>query len=202
MALPSRADLVALLDPLPEAERLRLAPQIEAAEHAAVAAVLDAGARAPRTLGQAGPVRCGARRRGTRLDGAGRRDLARFVVALGEIALRDAVWLAVDHGRLDGRALWLELARRVPAPYDAAPLFLYGWASWRAGDGARGARRRAAGGRVDPGYSAADLLLAALSRGVNPHDLPRLRNPRARPPASRRAAGRSRSGARHMRRAV
>ncbi len=198
VALPSRADLVALLDPLPEAERRRLGPDIETAQHEVVAAVLGAGAeRLERSIKRA--MFAAARAAGdpgwTVPDDA---SLARFAVALGETALRDAVWLAVDHGRLDGRALWLELARRVPTPYDAAPLFLYGWASWRAGDGAvaRAAAERAV--ESDPGYSAADLLLAALSRGVNPHNLPRLRSPRPTLPPSSRAARRSAS--RHVRR--
>jgi hypothetical protein len=36
------------------------------------------------------------------------------------------VWLAVDDHTLPDGELWLDLARRLPAPYDAAPLFLYG----------------------------------------------------------------------------
>lgn len=99
----------------------------------------------------------------------------RYAVALRAVPIRDSVWLAVDEGRLDGRALWRDLARRVPAPYDAAPLFLFGWASWRAGDGALAsmAAERAIG--ADPGYSAADLLLGALARGIDPRSFPRLR---------------------------
>ena len=44
--------------------------------------------------------------------------------------------LARDRSRAPGRAgLWLHLLARLPAPYDSAPLFLFGWATWRDGNG-------------------------------------------------------------------
>ncbi len=45
-------------------------------------------------------------------------------------------WLAIDDGRLAGAELWINLARRLPHPYDAAPLFLAGWHAYREGNGA------------------------------------------------------------------
>jgi hypothetical protein len=110
---------------------------------------------------------------------------ARYGAALTRIAIRDAVWLAVDDGRLavdDGRLtggeLWLDLARRLPTPYDAPALFLYAWQAWRAGNGALAgmAAERAIASSGD--YSAADLLLAALARGINPQRIPKLRLPK------------------------
>ena len=72
--------------------------------------------------------------------------------------------------------LWLaRLARRLPSPYDAPALFLYGWHAWRAGNGAVAGIAAERALASDPGYSAADLLLAALSRGVDPRQLPKLR---------------------------
>jgi hypothetical protein len=106
-------------------------------------------------------------------------DVARFGAALSEIAMRDALWMAVDDGRLDGRGLWRELARQLPSPYDAAPLFLFGWAAWRSGDGALAGIAAQRAVDSDSGYSAADLLLAALARGVDPRRLPKLRLPRS-----------------------
>jgi hypothetical protein len=88
----------------------------------------------------------------------------------------------VDDKRLDGRPLWRELARRAPVPFDAAAAFLFGWASWRAGDGASAniAAQRAIDS--DPGCTAADLLLAALAQGADPRTFPRVRvRVRARP---------------------
>jgi hypothetical protein len=107
--------------------------------------------------------------------------VARFGAALAVIAVRDAVWLAVDNDRLDGRSLWRELGRRLPSPYDAAALFLYGWASWRAGEGALAgiAAERAVASNSD--YHAANLLLGALSSGADPRRIPKLRLPKAPP---------------------
>lgn len=104
--------------------------------------------------------------------------LARLGAWLADIAVRDSVWMAVDDGRLDGRPLWALLARRLPEPYDAAPAFLYGWAAWREGNGAMALVAAGRALDADPGYTAADLLLAALSRGVDPRAFPKLRRAR------------------------
>lgn len=175
VALPDRDAVEALLHPLPDEVRCALDPLIEQCEHAAVAAVLAGnGPRADRSVKRAlfAAARESAQPQWTGIDDAG---AARFGVALSAIPIRDAVWIAIDTGRLDGRALWRELARRLPGPYDAGPLFLFGWASWRAGDGTLAgiAAERAVGS--DPDYTAADLLLAALAHGVDPRRLPKLR---------------------------
>jgi hypothetical protein len=81
--------------------------------------------------------------------------------------------MALDAELIDGRVLWQRLATSLPAPYDAAPLFLFGWASYRDGNGALA---RIAADRAldsDPYYSAADLILAALSQALDPRRLPR-----------------------------
>lgn len=175
-ALPDRAALVTSLDPLPAAERAVLEPLIAAAESAAHAAVLSARTeRERRAVKRA--IFAAARAAATPGGGAGLSDaeVARFVVALTGLAVRDAVWMALDDHRLDGRELWRELARRAPSPYDAAPLFLLGWRSWRCGDGALASIAAERAVASDPGYSAADLLLAALARGLDPRQFPRLR---------------------------
>jgi uncharacterized protein DUF4192 len=183
VALPDREALAAVLTPRPDAERERLGPLVAHHENAAVQAVLDGhGASHDRSVKRAlfaaarrsdGPDRPTDRRELTDDD------VARFGVALSTHPIRDSLWMAADDGRLDGRALWADLARRLPAPYDAAPLFLYGWCSWRSGNGALAgiAARRAV--QSDPSYSAADLLLAALARGLDPRRLPKLRLPRS-----------------------
>jgi hypothetical protein len=181
VALPDRTALAAVVEPQPADVRERLAPLLEHAEHDAVRAILDGhGARHERSVKRA--VFAAARR----ADAAPRgevivtdADVARFGAALSGYQIRDSVWMAADDGRLDGRALWRELARRLPAPYDAAPLFLFGWCSWRAGNGALAGIAAERAVQSDPGYSAADLLLAALSRGLDPRQLPRLRLPRS-----------------------
>jgi Domain of unknown function (DUF4192) len=181
VALPDRHALAAVLDPLPDDERDRLWPLLADHENMAVQAVLDGhGGRHDRSVKRA--LFAAARRSDAPIDPSQRMeitdsDVARFGVALSAPALRDSVWMAADDGRLDGRLLWLDLARRLPSPYDAAALFLYGWCSWRAGNGALAgiAAERAVGS--DPTYSAADLLLAALARGLDPRRLPKLRLP-------------------------
>jgi len=103
--------------------------------------------------------------------------VARYGVALQSYSVRDAVWFAVDDGRLPGIALWVNLARRLPSPYDAAPLFIAAWSTYRDGNGALAGIAAELALKSDPGYSAADLLLAALARGLDPHTLPKLRLP-------------------------
>jgi hypothetical protein len=183
VAMPDREALAAVLDPMPDANRDRLAPLIAECENAAVQAVLDG--RGTRHDGSVKRALFAAARRSDKPPGPSQsfqitdRDVARFGVALSTHAVRDSLWMAADDGRLDGRTLWLELARRLPNPYDAAPLFLYGWCSWRAGNGALAGIAAERAVRSDPGYSAADLLLAALARGLDPRRLPKLRLPRS-----------------------
>ncbi|WP_375492524.1 DUF4192 domain-containing protein [uncultured Jatrophihabitans sp.] len=175
VALPDRRDLEAVLDPAPAAQRSVVAAAIGEAENAAVRAVLDgAGGRHARSVKRALFSAARAAHE-PRWAGCPDLDVARFAVALSGGDLRDAVWLAIDDGRLDGRPLWRELVRRAPAPYDAAPAFLYGWASWRSGDGARAGIAAQRALDSDPQFSPADMLLAALSHGIDPRRFPRLR---------------------------
>jgi Domain of unknown function (DUF4192) len=110
-------------------------------------------------------------------------ELCRYAVALTDIAVRDSLWLAVDQGRIDGRGLWQTLLRSLPSPYDCAPLFLFGWASWREGQGSLAAMAAERALESDPSYYAAQLLASAVQHGLNPFRTPRLRIP------SRSAAG-------------
>jgi hypothetical protein len=182
VALADRDELVASLEPQDTVRRARLEPAIAEHENLAVSAVVGGyDKRRQRSVKRA--IFAAAREADESLfpgGGGGLSDdeVCRFAVALSGTPVRDAVWLAVDQGRLDGRPLWRELARRLPAPYDAAPLFLFGWASWRDGNGplAGVAAERALSS--DPDYTAAQLLLGALVHGLDPHRTPRLRAPR------------------------
>ena len=176
VALPDRASLATLLDPLPDEERNALSDEISQVEDRSVRATINAGGQryersAKRALFAAARI-SGA----PGWSGVASAEAARFGAALRVTPIRDAVWMAIDDDRLDGRSLWRDLARRLPSPYDAAPLFLYGWASWRHGDGALA--RIAADRAVlsNPDYTAADLLLAALNQVVDPRRMPRLRS--------------------------
>jgi hypothetical protein len=184
VALADRAELAALLEPEDAAHRARLEPAIAEHENLAVAAVVGGyDKRQQRSVKRA--IFAATRDADASLfPGAGGGGLlddqvCRFVAALAETSIRDAVWLAVDQRRLDGRALWRELARRAPSPYDAAPLFLFGWASWRDGNGTSAGMAAARALASDPGYTAAELLLGALHQGLDPHRTPRLRMPKS-----------------------
>ncbi len=182
VALPDRETLAGTLRPGPPAELGAVRSLLER-ERTARDAQQDP-VRAERSVKRA--VFAAARRAdAAEADGdgigdwLGDREVARFGLALASTAVRDPVWVAVDHGRLDGRALWRALGRRLPGRFAATPLFLYGWASWRAGNGALAGVAAERAIECDPGYGAADMLLAVLAHGVSPHQFPKLRAPRA-----------------------
>lgn len=168
VALDDRHDLVELLTPEPAAHRVRLRSALDAEER--LVGGVDADGRR-------------RRRSAIRALFAATRTLAvvddqhliRFGAALSTTEVRDACWLAVEGGRVDGEDLWRELSRRLPAPYDAAPLFLFGWQRWRNGDGVLAgiAARRALDSDAD--YTAANLLQLAVTDGLDPFRTPRLR---------------------------
>jgi len=175
VVLPDRGAVESLLEPLPEEERRRLGPDLAEEERAAVRAVLSGQhERRERAIKRAlfAAARASDAPPAPVLADA---EVARYGVALASTPFRDAVWIAVDAGRLDGRPLWQELARRLPPPHDAAPLFLYGWSSWRAGAGPIAGMAAERAIASDPDYTAADLLMAAVTSGLNPHTVPRLR---------------------------
>src|SRR3954471_5098377 len=170
---PSRVALAARFDPT------RTTP----GRVAGVGAACRAGARPGAGEPTAGAARPG---RGARLTTAmntanggayielADEDVARAGAALRHTVIRDAIWLELDRRGGAGDELWLDLVRRLPSPYDAAPLFLYGWSAWRRGNGTLAGMAAERALDTDPGYSAAELLLAGLRHGVNPHTMPHL----------------------------
>jgi uncharacterized protein DUF4192 len=179
VAMPDRASLASVLDPVGPAERTALLPLLAEAERAAsTAAVPEDGERLERSVKRAlfAAARASAAAGWTGPDDS---TVARLGVALSNADVRDPVWMAVDDGRLDGRPLWRDLGRRLPSPYDAAPLFLFGWASWRSGDGTLAGIAAERAVASDPNCSVADLLLAALSYGLDPRRFRKLRAPAA-----------------------
>jgi hypothetical protein len=184
--LPNRDTVAAQLDPEPS--RDRLAAALAAEERRAVGLLLDEKVRSDdrsvvRALFRAARESCEPR-----AVPVSEASIVRFGVALERLSVRDAVWVAVDDRRLDGRPLWRQLARQLPSPYDAAPLFLFGWTSWRAGNGMLAGLAAERALASDPGYTAADLLLSTLvMNGVSPLSVPSLRSARRtrRSPARR-----------------
>ena len=176
VALPDRSTLEATLDPVAQADRLADDAIGAAESHLVDAAVRGRATRHRRAL--AAELLRAARASDTPgWTGSDDATAARLVAALADTAVRDQAWLAVDSRRVDGRPLWRDLARRAPGPYRAAPLLLFGWACYRAGNGTLAGMAADRAVAADPGYTAADLLRGALSAGVDPRRLPPLRLP-------------------------
>ena len=174
---PDRDQMLALLDPAPDEVRSRAALSIKGWQ-----------ARAIRAAGRAEPDRFERAAKRAIFAAARRADDGLFSITTGPgdrvgqlglglamPAVRDSLWVAVDHRRLDGRALWRELHAALPDPYDLAPLFLFAWASWRDGNGVlAGAAAERVAAR-DPQDRAALLLLELVAGGVDPFRTPRMR---------------------------
>lgn len=101
--------------------------------------------------------------------------------ALTPITARDQAWLGLDELISDTAALatraadYLHIARHCPQDeHAAAAWFLYAWAQWRLGDGARALIALDYLDAAEPNYSAADLLRYALQTAVNPRTAPSL----------------------------
>lgn len=170
--LPDRAALAAQLDPLPVPDTLAAA--VGAAEREAVTAIVRGEGERWQRAGKRALFAAARQSDQPRWPGIGDGTVARFGAMLRGEQMRDALWRAVDAKRLDGRPLWRELTRRLPPPYDAVPAFLFGWRSWRAGEGALAGIAAERSQESDPGFTGSALLLAALSAGISPHRVPRL----------------------------
>ncbi len=170
VARPDRSAVTALLDPAPAADRERLRPAVSEAERRWAQRVTY-GQKSRQERSAVRALFAASRVLGVLTDA----EVGRYGVALRQIPVRDSCWLAVDEQRITGESLWRELARRLPAPYDAAPLFLFGWLQWRDGNGTLASTAAARALESEPDYSAAVLLNAAVQQGLNPFQTPRLR---------------------------
>lgn len=178
VALPDRESVAQVLAPCPDRERARLSGPLGTAEGRLLTLVADKGMQRVRQS-ELKALLDELDRRGV-ASGAARtltpRRAARYAVALTDVGIRDGLWLAIDEGSVHADSLMLELLRRLPSPYDAAPLFLFGWNAWRHGNGTLASMAADRALESDPGYTAARLLLQA-SQGVDPRTVPPLREP-------------------------
>jgi hypothetical protein len=170
VARSSREDLEKVFEGEPDPERYE--PALANAEQRYTEAVLINRTR----TADAALCKAEARRH---VDDPTRRltvpQLARIAVALTDITVRDELWLSIDDASLDADRLLVELFTRLPQPYLAPPLFLYGWAAWRRGDGTLAGMAVERALESDPTYSAAALLQAAVTHGLDPRSTPKLR---------------------------
>lgn len=104
-----------------------------------------------------------------------------LAAALAPIARRDAAWIELDSHTGDSAALerraahYLDLARHCTQDTRAAACwFLYAWAQWRLGNGARANIALDHAERAEPGYHAAALLASVLHSGIRPSTIPNL----------------------------
>ena len=98
-------------------------------------------------------------------------DVARLVVAITDLKLRDAAWLQMQrHTAPRHVALWTDVLRRTPEELVAAPACLLAFAAWLAGQGALAwcalDRCRAA----EPDYGLAECVVVALDQAIPPSD--------------------------------
>jgi hypothetical protein len=202
VALADRTELAAQFDGLSSDRRHELDNRLAAAENRITSAVLSNGLRRLRRTDTAALFRA-ARQLADRADcdfdghslgaqafepsgprasrpaasgGLTGRQVARFGVALTDLTIRDELWLVIDERSIDATALLRELLTQLPAPYDAAPLFLYGWHQWRDGNGSLACIAAERALASDRGYTAASLLLCAAQNGLNPTTTPSLRD--------------------------
>jgi len=172
--LPDRAALAATLEPVPERERL-LPLLAGSVGDSAEAAARDRTAAVGELQPAAEAIFRAARESALpRWAGLSDEERVRFGAALRSIPVRDEVWTALDRREIEGQALWHDLARHLPSPYDAAPAFLIGWLAWRAGNGALANVAADRALEADPDYSAAELLVLAVSAGLDPRRMPPL----------------------------
>jgi len=178
VALDSREALERTLDGEDPAHRARLEPFLARAEDRVVQARLDHRIIRLRRSDRAALLsEMQDRNLGRKSGPMSARRLARFAVALSDIALRDELWVGVDDRTYDLDDVLRELLAQLPSPYDAAPLFLFGWSRWRSGVGTVAGMAAERALASDPTYSAAELLLAAVNSGLDPHTTPTLREP-------------------------
>ncbi len=172
VALPNRQALLASLDGAPAPVRAALLPALRRADRRLAELAGRQGSHRTQR-GELAAILRAAREceAGLRLTP---RRLARLGAALRHGEVRDAIWLAVDDGSLQAEQLLSQLHTQLPSPYQAPPLFLYGWQLWRGGSGTLAAVAAERALRSDPGYSAARLLLEAVEAGLDPQRTPPL----------------------------
>lgn len=174
VALPDRQAMAATLAGHSAERRSALLPCLAEAEQRRAGAPAERAAN--RRRAEVAELLASAARPVAQLTGE---QLAAHAVALTDPRVRDSLWVAIDGGSTAADLLMAELHARLPAPYDAAPLFLFGWSQWRAGNATLAMMAAERVLESQPGYSAAVLLLAAAQQGLDPRTVPTLSPSRA-----------------------
>ncbi|MDP3890693.1 DUF4192 domain-containing protein [Nocardioides sp.] len=95
--------------------------------------------------------------------------LARLLVALTDIGLRDVAWLLMSRADAARHVdWWVQVVRRAPGELAAAPAALLAFAAWLAGEGALAWCAVDRSRESDPDYRLAELVAQALTHAVPP----------------------------------
>ena len=95
--------------------------------------------------------------------------LARMMVALRDLRVRDDAWARMDPAHRDAhRRLWIDVTRRAQPGYVAAPAALLAFVAWQCGDGALANVALDRALADDPRYSMALLLRQVITAGAPP----------------------------------
>lgn len=96
-------------------------------------------------------------------------ELARLVVAVLDVELRDVAWTHMNHANARAHVeLWSDVVRRTPDDFVAAPATLLAFAAWLTGQGALAWCALDRVHDVDPAYSLAELVAGALTAAMPP----------------------------------
>ena len=172
VARPDREALLATLDGRGPEARARLGPALHRADERLLRLIQQKGEQATRRAESAAFTRAAYEcQHGRWLSD---RRLVRFGAALRDGAIRDALWLSIDASMIAAAEILTQLHSALPSPYDAAPMFLFGWSCWRQGQGTLAAEAAERTLRSDPHYSAATLLAEAIRSGMDPYSTPLL----------------------------
>jgi hypothetical protein len=96
-------------------------------------------------------------------------ELARLLLALTFIEIRDRVWMLIDRASAgDWCRFWKAVVRRTPDDLVPAPASLFAFSSWLAGDGAAAWCGIETALDADPDYSLAQLVAQALQGAIPP----------------------------------
>jgi hypothetical protein len=145
VALPSRADLLALVGP-------------DRAAQATTQTVMPAPEQVLVTGGPALRSLMDQAQGGERLTD---RQVAHLAAILTVRPLRDAAWLATtDH--MWQRDLWLDVTRRVPDAYVTAPASLAAWCTWLRGEETLALAATSRTLKVDPKHTLALLIVTGI----------------------------------------
>ncbi|WP_285689963.1 DUF4192 domain-containing protein [Actinoplanes sp. NBRC 103695] len=155
VALPSRDDFAAFVEPDPDAQaRTAAALKLMSAHLPDAVAVVNASLDIASAGGRLSDEQA-----------------ARLAVALIDDDGRSTAWRATT-GEDWQHDLWLDMARRVPCDYVATPANLAAWSAWRRREPALAGAALSHAVHAEPDNTMSHLIDVVLTSGINPATLP------------------------------